>query len=80
MSSLCGYARVSTTDWDLSVQREALKAAGCSIIHEERKTGNVAAGRTKLRTLLDSIRKGESLILTRIDRLTHSIADLQIAM
>ena len=80
MSSLYGYARVSTTDQDLSVQREALRAAGCSIIREEKKSGTTAAGRTELRTLLDFIRKGDSLVVTRIDRLARSIADLQTVM
>ncbi len=80
MSTLYGYARVSTTDQDLTVQRDALAAAGCSIIREEKRSGTTAAGRTELRTLLDFIRKGDSLVVTRIDRLARSIADLQTIM
>lgn len=80
MTSLYGYARVSTTDQDLTVQRDALTAAGCSIIREEKKSGTSASGRTELRTLLDFIRKGDSLVVTRIDRLARSIGDLQVIM
>ncbi len=80
MSTLYGYARVSTTDQDLTIQRAALAAAGCSIIREEMKSGTTAAGRAELRTLLDFIRKGDSLVVTRIDRLARSIADLQAIM
>lgn len=77
MTSLYGYARVSTIDQDLTVQRDALKAAGCVIIREEKKSGTDTADRTELRTLLDFIRKGDCLVVTRIDRLARSIGDLQ---
>lgn len=80
MTTLYGYARVSTTDQDLSIQRAALAAAGCAIIRDEMKSGTTAAGRTELRTLLDFIRKGDSLVVTRIDRLARSIGDLQVIM
>jgi DNA invertase Pin-like site-specific DNA recombinase len=72
-----GYARVSTTDQDLSIQTEALKAAGCSVIRSEKKTATTKAGRTELQTLLDFLRKGDTLVVTRVDRLARSIADLQ---
>ena len=80
MSQLYGYARVSSTDQDLAVQRDLLTAAGCSVIREEKRTGTTAAGRTELRTLLDFIRRGDSLVVTRIDRLARSIGDLQAIM
>jgi DNA invertase Pin-like site-specific DNA recombinase len=48
-----GYARVSTLDQDLTVQRRALRAAGCSVIRAEKKTGNRRDGRTELQVLLD---------------------------
>ncbi|SFK79419.1 recombinase family protein [Methylocapsa palsarum] len=71
-----GYARVSTTDQDLGLQKSALKAAGCTIVRAEKMTGTKLAGRTELRTLLDFIRAGDVLTVTRIDRLARSIGDL----
>jgi DNA invertase Pin-like site-specific DNA recombinase len=72
-----GYARVSTVDQDLTVQHNALAAAGCSVIRSEKVTGTSTAGRTELATLLDFIREGDTLVVTRIDRLARSIGDLQ---
>jgi DNA invertase Pin-like site-specific DNA recombinase len=72
-----GYARVSTTDQDLTVQMEALKAAGCTVIRAEKVTGTTTAGRQELATLLDFMRQGDTLTVTRIDRLARSIGDLQ---
>ncbi|MBB3020426.1 DNA invertase Pin-like site-specific DNA recombinase [Microvirga lupini] len=72
-----GYARVSTSDQDLTVQIEALKRAGCEIVRSEKITGTTREGRTELSTLLDFIRAGDVLIVTRIDRLARSVADLQ---
>jgi DNA invertase Pin-like site-specific DNA recombinase len=72
-----GYARVSTTDQDLTLQREALTAAGCTVIREEKVTGTTRSGRTELATILDFIRAGDVLVVTRIDRLARSIGDLQ---
>ncbi len=71
-----GYARVSTTDQDLDIQLNALKAAGATIIRAEKVTGTKLAGRSELRTLLDFIRAGDVLMVTRIDRLARSIGDL----
>ncbi len=72
-----GYARVSTTDQDLSIQIAALKASGCQIVRSEKATGTTREGRKELETLLDFIRSGDALVVTRIDRLARSIADLQ---
>lgn len=72
-----GYARVSTTDQDLTIQQDALKAAGCEIIRSEKVSGTSTEGRTELRTLLDFIREGDTLVATRVDRLARSIGDLQ---
>jgi DNA invertase Pin-like site-specific DNA recombinase len=72
-----GYARVSTIDQDLTLQHNALVAAGCTIIRSEKVTGTSTAGRTELATLLEFIREGDTLIVTRIDRLARSIGDLQ---
>jgi DNA invertase Pin-like site-specific DNA recombinase len=72
-----GYARVSTTDQNLEIQIAALKAAGCDVIRSEKRSGTSTAGRTELQTVLDFLRKGDVLIVTRIDRLARSIGDLQ---
>jgi len=72
-----GYARVSTLDQDLTVQRRALRAAGCSAIRAEKKSGNRRDGRTELQVLLDFVQPGDTLVVTRIDRLARSLKDLQ---
>jgi DNA invertase Pin-like site-specific DNA recombinase len=75
--TVIGYARVSTTDQDLSIQQVALKVAGCEVIRAEKRSGTTTAGREELRTVLDFLRKGDVLVVTRIDRLARSIGDLQ---
>jgi DNA invertase Pin-like site-specific DNA recombinase len=72
-----GYARVSTSDQDLSVQIDALKAAGCDLVREEKVSGTSRSGRTELETLLAFLRDGDTLVVTRIDRLARSVKDLQ---
>lgn len=72
-----GYARVSTADQDLSIQLAALKDAGCSIIRREKASGTKMDGRPELETLLQFLRKGDELVVTRIDRLARSMRDLQ---
>jgi DNA invertase Pin-like site-specific DNA recombinase len=74
---LYGYARVSTTDQDSSLQEAALKAAGCTVIRSEKKTGTSRNGRTELETLIAFLRPGDTLVVTRIDRLARSLRDLQ---
>lgn len=75
--SKIGYARVSTVDQDTSLQVQALRAAGCEVIREEKASGTTTEGRTELATVLDFLRPGDVLVVTRIDRLARSIADLQ---
>lgn len=77
MGKRYGYARVSSTDQNLAVQMEALKAAGCDVIRSEKKSGTTSKGRTELQTLLHFIAKGDTLIITRIDRLARSVHDLE---
>ena len=74
---LYGYGRVSSTNQDLTIQIEALKAAGCTVIRSEKKSGTTREGRTELDTLLEFLREGDTLVITRIDRLARSVADLQ---
>jgi DNA invertase Pin-like site-specific DNA recombinase len=73
-----GYARVSSTGQDLEIQLAALKAAGCDVIRSEKRSGTSTEGRAELRTILDFLRKGDVLTVTRIDRLARSIADLAV--
>ncbi len=75
--SRIGYARVSTTDQDLALQLAALSAAGCGVIRSEKVTGSTVTGRAELRTVLDFIGRGDTLVVTRIDRLARSLGDLQ---
>src|SRR6202521_1103487 len=75
--TIIGYARVSTTDQDLTIQETALRAAGCDVIRAEKRSGTSTSGRVELRTVLDFLRKGDVLMVTRIDRLARSIGDLQ---
>ena len=72
-----GYARVSTVDQDLTIQIDALKAAGCEVIRQEKASGTTTQGRAELKTVLDFLQKGDVLVVTRIDRLARSIGDLQ---
>src|SRR5215470_14118530 len=75
--TVIGYARVSTVDQNLEIQESALRAAGCEIIRSEKRSGTTTAGREELRTVLDFLRQGDVLTVTRIDRLARSIGDLQ---
>lgn len=75
--TVIGYARVSTTDQNLDVQENALRAAGCDLIRSEKRSGTSTVGREELRRVLDFLRAGDVLIVTRIDRLARSIGDLQ---
>lgn len=77
MSNLIGYARVSSTDQNCEIQEEALREAGCTIIRSEKVSGTSRQGRTELETVLDFIREGDTLVITRIDRLARSLFDLE---
>ena len=75
--ALYGYARVSTIDQDLRLQETALRSAGCEVIRAEKVTGSTREGRVELATLLDFLRRRDTLVVTRVDRLARSIGDLQ---
>src|SRR3990170_204838 len=70
-----GYARVSSTGQDLAVQLEKLEAAGCGKIFKENRSG-VDAGRPELKRCLEYLREGDTLLVTKIDRLARSTSDL----
>ena len=73
--SFIGYARVSTEDQTARPQVEALTAAGCTVIHEEYASGGNRARPILARTLA-GIGRGDTLIVTRIDRLARSLSHL----
>lgn len=74
---LYGYARVSTTDQSLDLQIGTLTAAGCHVVRAEKKTGTSMKERAELNLLMEFMREGDVLVVTRIDRLARSVMDLQ---
>lgn len=70
-----GYARVSTEDQDLALQRAALTDAGCGRIFDEKVSG-AKRGRAELDRLLDQLREGDVVVVARLDRLARSTRDL----
>lgn len=72
---LIGYARVSTGDQDLQLQRVALKEAGCRRLFEEKISG-ARRDRPELARLLDQLRDEDVVVVTRLDRLARSTKDL----
>jgi len=70
-----GYARVSTDDQTLDLQRDALRVAGCTSLYEEQASGKTAA-RPQLDACLKALRAGDTLVVWRLDRLGRSLRDL----
>lgn len=74
--SRIGYARVSTIDQDLDTQIDKLKAEGCGIIRSEKVSGASRDGRAELATIIDFLRPGDELVVTRLDRLGRDTRDV----
>lgn len=72
---LIGYARISTHDQNLDLQRDALEQAGCTRIYEDRLSG-AASARPGLEKLREVLRTGDTLVVWRLDRLGRSLKDL----
>ena len=72
---LIGYARVSTDDQDSALQRDALTKAGCEKIFDEIMSG-ARADRPQLRAVLDFARKGDVIVVCKLDRLARSLTQL----
>ena len=72
---LIGYARVSTDDQNLDLQRDALKAAGCERLFEDLSSG-AKAERTGLFSLMAMVRSGDTVVIWRLDRLGRSLKNL----
>lgn len=75
MAKLIGYARVSTDDQNLDLQRDALQKAGCQVIYEETASGKNAT-REELAQCRKALRSGDTLVVWRLDRLGRSLPDL----
>ncbi|MGC1271583.1 MAG: recombinase family protein [Croceibacterium sp.] len=73
---LVGYARVSSSSQSLDVQVEALQSADCEKIFAEKRTGTTTAGRSELADAISFVREGDTLVVTRLDRLARSAGDL----
>ena len=75
MNKRIGYARVSTDDQHLDLQRDALTRAKCGTIYEEAASGKNAA-RPELEQCRKALRAGDTLVVWRLDRLGRSLPDL----
>jgi len=72
-----GYARVSSTGQSLEVQQDQLGTAGCQKVFAEKRSGTSMNGRQALEDAIEFAREGDTLIVTRLDRLARSGSDLQ---
>ena len=72
---LIGYARVSTQDQNLSMQRDALKKAGCERIYSDKITG-ATSSRDGLDKAIEMLRTGDTLVVWKLDRLGRSLSHL----
>lgn len=72
---LVGYARVSTDDQNLNLQRDALNQAGCEQLYED-QFSSAKAERPGLQQALQYARAGDTLVVWRLDRLSRSLKDL----
>lgn len=73
---LVGYARVSSTGQSLDIQNAALEAAGCEKVFAEKVSGRSTKDRIELAQAMDFVREGDTLVVTRLDRLARSVGDL----
>jgi DNA invertase Pin-like site-specific DNA recombinase len=74
--TLFAYGRVSSAGQSLDIQHEALVNAGCDKIFSEKMSGRSTVDREQLAMALDFVREGDTLVVTRLDRLARSVADL----
>ena len=72
---LIGYARVSSNDQDTSIQAAALRKARCAVVRVEKASGKSREGRDELASILEFIRPGDVLVVTKLDRLGRNTRD-----
>ncbi|MEO8016052.1 MAG: recombinase family protein [Polaromonas sp.] len=75
MSKRIGYARVSTDDQNLDLQRDALTRSGCITLYEETASGK-SSQRVELEHCRKALRAGDTLVVWRLDCLGRSLSDL----
>lgn len=75
ITMLIGYARVSTDDQNLNLQRDALQHAKCERIYEDQLSG-AKSERPGLKEAIKDLRSGDTLVVWRLDRLSRSLKDL----
>jgi DNA invertase Pin-like site-specific DNA recombinase len=71
-----GYARVSTSKQDYAIQVDTLKAAGCERIFTEKASGKSTDGRPEFKRLMKALSPGDTVVVTKLDRLARSSRDL----
>jgi DNA invertase Pin-like site-specific DNA recombinase len=71
-----GYARVSSVDQDTGIQKEKLKQAGCTIIREEKISGNSHKDRDELEAIIQVLHPGDTLVVAKLDRLGRNTRDV----
>jgi DNA invertase Pin-like site-specific DNA recombinase len=80
MGKVYGYARVSSISQSLELQVAQLTEAGCTYVFQEKKSGSTTAGRDELAKALEILGDGDTLVVTRLDRLARSILDFKQIM
>lgn len=70
-----GYARVSTTGQSYEIQEQKLREAGCEKVLAEKQSGKSADARKALQDMLEFVREGDTVMVTKLDRLARSLSD-----
>lgn len=76
MAQTVAYCRVSSIGQSLEVQLEEMKRAGCTKVFAEKKSGRYTDNRPQLKACLDYVREGDTLVISRLDRMARSVLDL----
>ncbi len=75
-----GYARVSSIGQNLQSQIDALEAFGCEKIYQEKVSGTSTKGREQFKEMLNFVRESDEVVVTRLDRCSRSVLDMQLIM